>query len=154
MIIFFSIDGYIFVQEYGVKRPTYVGLLFSMGGGMVGDEGDETNALVSESTRTKWVVRRLIDYYGWGWGIRTPGAGFRVRSLTTWRIPNVWVSVINFVFLQAPLFILLLQMPFSHHKFSVHRLLGNLLWHKRDRQNWCAYAGHWRAWGVRDSGDW
>ena len=53
MIIFFSIDGYIFVQEYGVKRPTYVGLLFSMGGGMVGDEGDETNALVSESTRTK-----------------------------------------------------------------------------------------------------
>lgn len=28
---------------------------------MVGDEGEETNALVSESTRTKWVVRRPID---------------------------------------------------------------------------------------------
>lgn len=28
---------------------------------LVGDEGEETNALVSESTRTKWVVRRLID---------------------------------------------------------------------------------------------
>ena len=35
MIIFFSIDGYIFVQEYGIKRPTYVGLLFNMYGGMV-----------------------------------------------------------------------------------------------------------------------
>lgn len=26
---------------------------------------------------------------GWEWGIRTPDAGFRVRSLTTWRIPNI-----------------------------------------------------------------
>ena len=25
---------------------------------------------------------------GWEWGIRTPDAGFRVRSLTTWRIPK------------------------------------------------------------------
>ena len=27
--------------------------------------------------------------YGWEWGIRTPDAGFRVRSLTTWRIPSI-----------------------------------------------------------------
>lgn len=26
--------------------------------------------------------------FGWEWGIRTPDAGFRVRSLTTWRIPS------------------------------------------------------------------
>ncbi len=26
---------------------------------------------------------------GWEWGIRTPDAGFRVRSLTAWRIPKI-----------------------------------------------------------------
>ncbi len=42
-----------------------------------------------ESTRTKWAVRiPLVLEIGWEWGIRTPGAGFRVRSLTTWRIPS------------------------------------------------------------------
>ena len=81
---------------------------------MFGNEGDETNVLVSESTRTKWVVRKPNDYILVGdEGFEPPVPDSESGALPLGESPTVELSVGNFGFLQAlslkPIFIFFCQ---------------------------------------------
>ena len=86
--------------------------------------------------KIKTLLKECFDYILVGdEGFEPPVPDSESGALPLGESPTVELSVGNFSFLQAPLFMMLLLMPFLYRMFFVRRLLDILLSHMRGRRS-------------------